>query len=70
MAKDVGYAGTWGPGANSMNNIHIKDVASSLLVVLKAALEGKADEGAEGHCGFTFLSFVFILATARYRFES
>ncbi|EIM90883.1 uncharacterized protein STEHIDRAFT_165359 [Stereum hirsutum FP-91666 SS1] len=49
MAKDVGYAGTWGPGANSMNNIHVKDVASSLLFVLKAALEGKADEGAEGH---------------------
>lgn len=56
MAKDVGYAGTWGPGANSMNNIHVKDVASSLLFVLKAALEGKADEGAEGHCGLPFLS--------------
>lgn len=48
MTKKVGHAGTWGPGANSMNNIHVKDCASALLVVFKAALEGRADEGAEG----------------------
>lgn len=50
MTKKVGHAGTWGPGANSMNNIHVKDCASALLVVFKAALEGRADEGAEGIC--------------------
>ncbi|KAA1467186.1 NAD(P)-binding protein [Dentipellis sp. KUC8613] len=49
MTKKVGHAGTWGPGANSMNNIHVRDAAEGMLVVLKAALEGKADEGAEGH---------------------
>lgn len=44
----AGYAGTWGPGHNAMNNIHIKDVASAMIVMLNAALEHKADEGAEG----------------------
>ena len=53
MMKNVGYAGTWGPGANVMNNIHVKDCAAGLLLVLQAALEGKADEGAEGICGQT-----------------
>jgi len=48
FAKKLGYAGTWGPGHNSMNNIHVKDCANAILIVLKAALEGKADEGAEG----------------------
>ncbi|TCD65980.1 hypothetical protein EIP91_001927 [Steccherinum ochraceum] len=48
FAKKLGYAGTWGKGHNSMNNIHVKDCANSILVVFKAALEGKADEGAEG----------------------
>ncbi|KAI6044881.1 hypothetical protein EDC04DRAFT_2599232 [Pisolithus marmoratus] len=45
MAKKLGFAGTWGPGTNTMNNIHIRDCANGLLLVLKAALEGKADEG-------------------------
>lgn len=49
-AKKLGYCGTWGAGSNSMNNIHVKDVVSSVIVVLKAALEGKAEEGAEGLC--------------------
>ncbi|KAH7890435.1 hypothetical protein F5I97DRAFT_1826579 [Phlebopus sp. FC_14] len=48
MMKNLGYAGTWGPGANAMNNVHVKDCAMGLLLVLKAALEGKADEGPEG----------------------
>ncbi|KAF9493518.1 NAD(P)-binding protein [Pleurotus eryngii] len=48
MFQRNGGAGTWGPGLVKMNNIHVKDVSSALLVVLKAALEGKADEGAEG----------------------
>lgn len=50
MAKEVGQAGTWGPGKNVVNEIHVKDVASALLVVLTAALAGTADEGADGLC--------------------
>ncbi|CAL1703440.1 unnamed protein product [Somion occarium] len=48
LARDAGYAGTWGPGYNAMSHVHVKDVASAILVILKAALEHKADEGAEG----------------------
>ena len=48
--KNVGYAGTWGSGANAMNNIHVKDCAMGLFLVLQAALEGRADEGLEGLC--------------------
>ncbi|KDQ57883.1 hypothetical protein JAAARDRAFT_57706 [Jaapia argillacea MUCL 33604] len=48
MALKLGYTGTWGPGANSMNNIHVKDCASAVFTVFKAAIEGRADEGAEG----------------------
>ena len=50
MMKNVGYAGTWGSGANAMNNIHVKDCAMGLFLVLQAALEGRADEGPEGLC--------------------
>lgn len=50
MMKNVGYAGTWGSGANAMNNIHVKDCAMGLFLVLQAALEGRADEGLEGLC--------------------
>lgn len=50
MMKNVGYAGTWGSGANAMNNIHVKDCAMGLLLILQAALEGRADEGPEGLC--------------------
>ncbi|KIJ56877.1 hypothetical protein M422DRAFT_238470 [Sphaerobolus stellatus SS14] len=46
--KTAGHAGTWGPGHNKMGVIHVKDCARAFLTVLKAALEGKADEGAEG----------------------
>ncbi|KAH9483165.1 Oxidase ucsJ [Psilocybe cubensis] len=51
--KPIRYAGTWGPGHNSMNNIHVKDAANALLLILQAAIDGKADEGAEG---FYFLA--------------
>lgn len=50
FAKQLGYVGTWGPGANSMNNIHVRDCAGGLLVILKAVLKGEADEGPEGLC--------------------
>lgn len=53
MMKGVGHAGTWGRGANAMNNIHVKDCAAGLLLVLQAALEGRADEGPEGLCRTT-----------------
>lgn len=33
-----------------MNNIHVIDCANAILTVFKAALEGKAEEGAEGLC--------------------
>ncbi|KAF8996808.1 hypothetical protein BDQ17DRAFT_1310135 [Cyathus striatus] len=48
MFKKAGHAGTWGPGFSRMGNIHVKDCADAILVVFKAALEGKADEGKEG----------------------
>ncbi|KDR74351.1 hypothetical protein GALMADRAFT_70749 [Galerina marginata CBS 339.88] len=47
--KAIGYAGTWGPGYNSICNVHIKDCANALLMIFEAAIAGKADEGAEGH---------------------
>ncbi|PPQ86759.1 hypothetical protein CVT25_012404 [Psilocybe cyanescens] len=47
--KPIKYAGTWGPGHNSMNNIHVKDAANAILMILEAAIAGKADEGAEGY---------------------
>ncbi|KAF5363457.1 hypothetical protein D9756_000997 [Leucocoprinus leucothites] len=48
MFLKLGYAGTWGEGHSRMGNIHVKDVASAMITVLKAALRGEADEGAEG----------------------
>ncbi|KAF9042834.1 NAD(P)-binding protein [Hymenopellis radicata] len=54
FAKTVGQAGTYGLGKNAITEIHVKDVASAIIVMLKAALEGKADEGADG---FYFASY-------------
>jgi nucleoside-diphosphate-sugar epimerase len=54
MFINVGYAGTWGEGHSRMPNIHVKDVASAIVTVLKAALNGKADEGAEGFCTYLY----------------
>ncbi|RDB15631.1 hypothetical protein Hypma_004030 [Hypsizygus marmoreus] len=48
MFKSAGFAGTWGPGLNRMGNIHVRDCANAVMTVFKAALEGKAEEGAEG----------------------
>ncbi|KAI5833183.1 NAD(P)-binding protein [Schizophyllum commune Tattone D] len=48
LAIQAGHAGTFGNGKNAMGEIHVKDVASAVSMCLKAALEGKADEGAEG----------------------
>ncbi|CAL1703431.1 unnamed protein product [Somion occarium] len=48
FAKLNKHAGTWGRGLNSINNVHVKDVASAIFTVLTAALEHRADEGAQG----------------------
>ncbi|KAL1718111.1 hypothetical protein EV715DRAFT_201853 [Schizophyllum commune] len=48
LAIQAGHAGTFGNGKNAMGEIHVKDVASAVFTCLKAALEDKADEGAEG----------------------
>ena len=52
LAIQAGHAGTFGNGKNAMGEIHVKDVASAVFTCLKAALEDKADEGAEGLCAF------------------
>jgi nucleoside-diphosphate-sugar epimerase len=52
MFLGAGYAGTWGEGHSIMGNAHVKDVATAVITVLKAMLEGKADEGANGFCKF------------------
>ncbi|KAJ3507823.1 hypothetical protein NLJ89_g6086 [Agrocybe chaxingu] len=49
VCKVAGFMGTWGPGYNAMSTIHVKDAANALLTIFEAALQGKADEGAEGH---------------------
>lgn len=61
MYTQIGRAGTWGPGANVMPNVHVKDCASTCLTVLKAALDGKAQEGAEGLCEY----IAYLTAIAR-----
>jgi hypothetical protein len=33
-----------------MEYIHVKDCADGIVTIFQAALEGKADEGAEGLC--------------------
>lgn len=55
MFLRAGYAGTWGEGHSIMGNAHVKDVASALATVLKAMLDGKADEGAKGFCEFILI---------------
>ena len=52
LAIQAGHAGTFGNGKNAMGEINVKDVASAVFTCLKAALEDKADEGAEGLCAF------------------
>ena len=54
MAKNVGYSGTWGPGEISQGNIHVKDCASALVLLLEAALAGKAGEGKDGLCEYIY----------------
>lgn len=55
-AKRIGYAGTWGPGFNAQNTIHVRDMADAVLTIFKAAIEGRAEEGANGLCGLIFIA--------------
>lgn len=50
LFQQAGHTGTLGQGCNRMNNIHVKDAANAILLIIKAALNGKADEGADGLC--------------------
>uniref|UniRef100_A0A0W0FRM0 NAD-dependent epimerase/dehydratase domain-containing protein n=1 Tax=Moniliophthora roreri TaxID=221103 RepID=A0A0W0FRM0_MONRR len=50
VAKSAGHAGTWGEGHNKISNIHVKDVANAIVVLLEAALQGNAGAvGAGAH---------------------
>ncbi|KAK0491170.1 hypothetical protein IW261DRAFT_1556323 [Armillaria novae-zelandiae] len=60
LYTQIGRAGTWGPGANVVSNGHVKDCASACLTVLKAALDGKAQEGAEGRLESLFKCSNFV----------
>ncbi|KAF8891086.1 NAD(P)-binding protein [Gymnopilus junonius] len=49
MFKTIKQSGTWGPGHNTYDNVHVKDCANGLLTVFEAAaadVEGK--KGTEG----------------------
>ena len=40
----------WEPFIEQLPSTHVKDVASAVFTVFKAALEGRAEEGEEGIC--------------------
>ncbi|KAF8665723.1 hypothetical protein AX16_000172 [Volvariella volvacea WC 439] len=48
FAKAAGRAVTLGPGHNVLPAIHVKDVAASLIAMLRGALDGTAGTGAQG----------------------
>jgi len=48
FAVQARFAGTWGPGYNRAGSLHVKDCANALVIMFKAALEGKSDEGCDG----------------------
>ncbi|KAF7189850.1 hypothetical protein HII31_08957 [Pseudocercospora fuligena] len=48
FARKAGHAGTWGPGEVTQYAIHVKDVASAVMMLLGAALEGKVKGGEDG----------------------
>ncbi|KAK7689016.1 hypothetical protein QCA50_007707 [Cerrena zonata] len=48
FAKNTGHVGMWGRGLNTMSIIHVKDVATAIMTVLKALLDDRADVGSEG----------------------
>ncbi|KAF8665608.1 hypothetical protein AX16_000064 [Volvariella volvacea WC 439] len=48
LAKAAGHAVTLGPGRNKLPPIHVKDVANTLVALVKGALDGTAGTGAQG----------------------
>ncbi|KAF8655189.1 hypothetical protein AX16_003221 [Volvariella volvacea WC 439] len=48
MARAAGHAITIGPGLNVLPGIHVKDVATSLIAMIRGALDGTAGTGAQG----------------------
>ncbi|KAF8665814.1 hypothetical protein AX16_000257 [Volvariella volvacea WC 439] len=48
FSKAAGYAITFGRGLNQSSSIHIKDVANSMITMIKGALDGTAGTGAQG----------------------
>ena len=64
FAKNAGHVGTWGPGLNTTSSIHVKDVASAILTVLVALVEGRADTGADGLCMYSFCFILHLTETS------
>ncbi|EIW83617.1 NAD(P)-binding protein [Coniophora puteana RWD-64-598 SS2] len=48
-SKAAGYSGTFGEGANALSHIHVHDVVTALLIVLRAALDGKVQGGKDSN---------------------
>ena len=48
-SEKAGHSGTFGEGANALSHVHVHDVASALLTVLKAALDGKVHGGKDNY---------------------
>ncbi|KAF8643182.1 hypothetical protein AX16_009179 [Volvariella volvacea WC 439] len=48
FARAAGHAGTIGQGQNRIPQIHVKDVARSVAVLIKGSLEGTAGTGKQG----------------------
>ncbi|KAF8655198.1 hypothetical protein AX16_003230 [Volvariella volvacea WC 439] len=63
LARAAGHAITIGPGLNVLPGIHLKDVATSLVALIRGAIDGTAGTGAQG---FYFAGEDFeIAATAK-----
>ncbi|KAF9064629.1 hypothetical protein BDP27DRAFT_1450643 [Rhodocollybia butyracea] len=60
LASLTGHVGTFGPGRNVMNFVHLKDVASAMLAMLNGALEGK--NMSEGENGFYFIASKYMIS--------
>lgn len=52
FARKCEHAGTWGPGEVTQYAIHVRDVASAVLFLLEAALDGRVKGGEDGLCEY------------------
>ncbi|KAF8665623.1 hypothetical protein AX16_000078 [Volvariella volvacea WC 439] len=48
LARAAGHAVTLGPGLNIIPSIHVKDIATSIVAMIRGALDGTAETGAQG----------------------